>query len=46
MDIYIYIYSKFGLFELVNLIWLRDASENEIVKLRMIVEEGVWKKSI
>ena len=40
-----HICSKFGLIELVNLIWLRDASVNGTVNLRMNVEEEVWKKN-
>ena len=35
---------KFVLIELVNLIWLRDASMNGKVNLRMNVEEEVWTK--
>ena len=38
--------SKFGLIELVNVIWLRDASVNGMVNLRINVEEEVWKKCI
>ena len=41
-----HICSKFGLIELVNLIWLRDASVNGKVNLRINVEEKVWKKYI
>ena len=41
-----HICSKFGLIELVNLIWLRDASVNGIVNIRMTVEEEIWKKYI
>ena len=37
---------KFGLIDLLNLIWLRDASVNGIMNLRMNVEEKVWKKRI
>ena len=37
---------KFGLIDLVNLIWLRDASVNGMVNLKMHVEEEVWKKRI
>ena len=37
--------SRFCLIELVNLIWLRDASVNGMVNLTMDVEE-VWKKGI
>ena len=32
--------SKFGLFELVNLIWLREVSLNGMVKLGMKVNSG------
>ena len=39
-----YICSKFGLFELVNLIWLREVSLNGMVKLGMKVK--FWKKHI
>ena len=38
--------SQFGLIELANLIWLRDASVNGKVNIRMNVEEEVWKKCI
>ena len=33
--------NKFGLIELVNLIWLRDASVNEMVNLTMNVDEDM-----
>ena len=35
-----------NIIELVNLIWLRDASVNGMVNLRRNVEEEVWKKYI
>ena len=38
--------SKFGLIELGNLIWLRDASVNGMVNLRINMEEEVCKKCI
>ena len=38
--------SKFGRFELVNLIWLREVSLNGTVKLRINVNEEFWKKHI
>ena len=41
-----YIYSKFGLFELVNPIWLREVSLNEMVKLGMKVNGEFWQKHI
>ena len=36
----------FGLLELVNNMWLRNASVNGIVILRIDVEEEVWRKYI
>ena len=39
-----HMYSKFGLFELVNLIWLREVSLNGMVKLG--VNGEFWKKHI
>ena len=41
-----HICSKFGLFELVNLIWLRKVSLNGMVKLGMNVNVEFWKKHI
>ena len=41
-----HICSKFGLFELVNLIWLREVSLNGIVKLGMKVNGEFWKMHI
>ena len=41
-----HICSKFGLFELVNLIWLRKVSLNGMVKLVMNVKGGFCKKHI
>ena len=41
-----YICSKFGLIELVNLTWRKDASVNGMVNIMMNVEEEVWKKCI
>ena len=41
-----HICSKFGLFELVNLIWLREVSLNGMVKLGMKVNWEFWKKHI
>ena len=38
-----HICSKFGLIELVNLIWLRDMSLNGMVKLEMNVNGKFWK---
>ena len=43
---YRHICSKIELIDLVNFIWLRDASVNGMVNLRMNVEEEVWKKRI
>ena len=40
------IYNKFWLFELVNLIWLREVSLNGMVKLGMNVNGDFWKKHI
>ena len=37
---------KFGLFELVNLIWLREVSLNGLVKLGINVNGDFWKKRI
>ena len=36
--------SKFGLFKLVNLIWLREVSLYGMVKLGMNVNGEFWKK--
>ena len=41
-----HICTKFGLMELVNLILLRDVSENGIVSLGMKMYMKVWKKYI
>ena len=41
-----HICSKFGLFELVNLIWLREVSVNGMVNLGMNVDGEGWKKYI
>ena len=41
-----HICSKFGLFELVNLIWLREVSLNGMVKLGMKVNWEFWKNHI
>ena len=41
-----HICSKFGLFELVNLIWLREVSLNGMVKLGMKLNWEFWKKHI
>ena len=41
-----YIYSKFRLFELVKLIWLREVSLNGMVKLGMKVNWEFWEKHI
>ena len=41
-----HICSKFGRFELVNLIWVREVSLNGIVKLGMKVNGEFWKKHI
>ena len=43
---YKYICSKFGLIELVNLIWLREVSVNEMVNLWMNVDGEGWEKYI
>ena len=40
-----HICGKFELIELVNLIWLRDASVNGMVNLRMNVEEGSMEEA-
>ena len=37
---------RFGVFELVNLIWLREVSMNVMVKLGMNVNGEFWKKHI
>ena len=41
-----HICSEFGFIDLVNLIWLRDASVNGMVNLSMNVEDEVMKKRI
>ena len=41
-----HICSKFGLIELVNIIWLREVSLNGMVKLEMNVNGEFWKKHI
>ena len=41
-----HICSKYGLIELVNLIWLREVSLNGMVKLGMNVKGEFWKKHI
>ena len=41
-----HICSKFGLIELVNLIWLTEVSLNGMVKLEMNVNGEFWKKHI
>ena len=41
-----HICSKVGLFEWVNLIWLREVSLNGMVKLGMKVNWKFWKKHI
>ena len=38
--------SKFGLMELVNLIWLREVSVNGMVKLGINANGKCWKKHI
>ena len=38
--------SRFGLFELVNLTWLREVSLNGMVKLGMNVNGDFWKKHL
>ena len=41
-----HIRSKFGLFELINLIWLREVNLNVMVKFGINVNGEVWKKHI
>ena len=41
-----HICTKFGILELVNLIFLRDVSVNGMVSLCMIMDRKVWKKYI
>ena len=46
MQAYNILCSKFILFELVKLIWLREVSLNGMVKLGMKVNVEFWKKHI
>ena len=40
-----YVCDKFGLWELVNLLWLRSINKEEIAMLGMEYDRNVWKKT-